>query len=101
MRDVASPLHWRQPTLDSVQPTIENDNIFAMLAQFERELAIERTLAGLAAAVASGKKLGRPRRITEHRIAIANQLRDNGVKVAAIARELSVSRATVYRMLAQ
>jgi len=75
-------------------------NIFATLAQFERELGIERTTAGLAAARASGKTLGRPCKITEHRTAIANELRDKGATVATIARELSVSRATVYRMLA-
>ena len=73
--------------------------IFALLAQFERELTIERTFAGLAAARASGKTLGRPRKITDHRIQIANQLRKDGAGVATIARELSVSRATVYRML--
>lgn len=74
-------------------------NLFAMLSEFERELAIERTRAGLAAARASGKTLGRPRKITEHRTAMANELRDGGATVATIARELSVSRATVYRML--
>ncbi len=74
-------------------------NLFAMLAEFERELALERTTAGLAAAVASGKILGRPRKITEHRTMMANELRDKGASVATIARELTVSRATVYRML--
>ena len=75
--------------------------IFATLAQFERELTVERTLAGLAAARSSGKTLGRPRKITEHRTQMANQLRKDGAGVATIARELSVSRATVYRMLAE
>ncbi len=74
--------------------------IFATLAQFERELAIERTQAGLAAARTSGKRLGRPPKITADRTRWARELAAAGRSVADIARALDVSRATVYRMLA-
>lgn len=73
--------------------------IFATLPQFERELVIERTQAGLAAARSSGKRLGRPPKITVDRTRWARELAADGRSVADIARALDVSRATVYRML--
>lgn len=74
--------------------------LFALLSQFERDLLKERTLAGLAAARASGKRLGRPPKITPDRRRLARQMARESRTVADIARVLGVSRATVYRMLA-
>lgn len=74
--------------------------IFAAIAEFERALIIDRTKAGLAAAKASGKPVGRPRLVTPARAQIAREQRDTGMGLTAIARELRVSRATVVRLLA-
>ncbi len=74
--------------------------LFALLSQFERDLMRERTKAGLEAAALSGKRVGRPPKITGDRIVIATAMATQGRSVADIARAMGVSRATVYRMLA-
>ena len=49
-------------------------HILAALAEFERELISERTRAGMAAAKAGGKHVGRPRKLTRKQIAQARLL---------------------------
>ncbi|MGL4959598.1 MAG: recombinase family protein [Inquilinus sp.] len=68
------------------------------VAEFERDLLIERTRAGLARVKAEGKKtLGRPHGLTEEtRQEIARRLSE-GAAVAALAREFETSRQTVMR----
>jgi putative DNA-invertase from lambdoid prophage Rac len=66
-------------------------------AEFERDLLIERTQAGLARARASGKRLGRKAALTPDRRIAARQRLAEGVSVAAVARELKTSRMTVMR----
>ena len=61
---------------------------------------IERTRAGLAAAAANGRKGGRPRKVDDVDAAKARQLREKGIAASDIAKMLGVSRATVYRYLA-
>lgn len=74
-------------------------HMFAALAQFERELLRERTLAGLAAARARGRRGGRPPRLktSEQRIALA-MMKNREMSVAAIAEHLGVSRSTLYNL---
>lgn len=74
-------------------------HMFAALAQFERELVKERTLAGLAAARARGRKGGRPAVLNERqqRIALA-MMRNREMPIAAIAEHLGVSRSTLYNL---
>ena len=75
-------------------------HMFAALAEFERDLIRERTRAGLAAARARGRKGGRPPVMTPEKAAVARQLYDaRRHPVAAIAKTLGVSRASVYRAL--
>ena len=74
--------------------------IMAAFAQLERDTMIERTRAGLAAAAANGRKGGRPRKVDAADAAKARSLRDKGIAAADIAKMLGVSRATVYRYLA-
>ncbi|MDR0625694.1 MAG: recombinase family protein [Bifidobacteriaceae bacterium] len=71
--------------------------VFASLAEFESDLIRERTMAGLAAARARGRKGGRPVAMTPERIRLAAQLLADGASVAQCARTLGVSRASVYR----
>lgn len=75
-------------------------HVFAALAEFERDLIRERTLAGLAAARARGRNGGRPTVWTDEKLATAAAMYASGDHdVAAIARVLGVSRASVYRGL--
>jgi DNA invertase Pin-like site-specific DNA recombinase len=76
-------------------------NIFASLAEFERDLIRERTMAGLAAARARGRVGGRPSVMNAKKVATARKLYDSREHtVAEIAEMLDVSTATVYRHLA-
>ena len=77
-------------------------HVFAALAQFERELIVERTNAGLAAARARGRVGGRPRAPDDEGVIGARKLyRSGDYSVPEIATMLSVPPATVYRNLDQ
>ncbi len=68
------------------------------VAQFERDLLIERTQSGLARAKAEGKRMGRPPALSlDQREAVRAQLAA-GTSVAALARDLKVSRQTIRRV---
>jgi DNA invertase Pin-like site-specific DNA recombinase len=72
--------------------------IFAALAEFERELIVERTKAGLAAARARGRCGGRPFTMTPAKLRLAQvALANRDTQVSELCRELGVSRQTLYR----
>ena len=67
------------------------------VAEFERDLLIERTQAGLERAKAEGKTLGRPPRLTPNqRQAVVAKLAE-GVSISRLARDYGVSRLTITR----
>jgi putative DNA-invertase from lambdoid prophage Rac len=72
--------------------------VIAAVAQFEKDLLIERTLAGQARAKAEGKKFGRPPVLTDEGRAKALQRLDDGASISAVAREMKASRATIMRV---
>ena len=73
-------------------------HIFSALAEFERELIRERTMAGLRAARARGRNGGRPRSMTREKLKIAARLmKDPAVSVPEVCRTIGVSRSTLYR----
>ena len=75
-------------------------HIFAALAEFERAVIRERTLAGLAAARVRGRKGGRPPALAAKDLAAAKaMLRDPEITVSEIARWLGVAPSTLYRHL--
>jgi DNA invertase Pin-like site-specific DNA recombinase len=75
-------------------------HVFGALAEFERDLIRERTMAGLAAARARGRKGGRPRTMTPEKIEVARTMYDSRKHtLAAIAKTVGVSRATIHRAL--
>lgn len=89
---------------ESIDTTTANGKLFfsimGALAEFERDLIRERTMAGLAAARARGRVGGRPPVMTPDKIKIARQMYDSrDHTVEAIAQTLGVSRKTVYRHL--
>ncbi|MBU4214770.1 MAG: recombinase family protein [Actinobacteria bacterium] len=73
--------------------------IFASLAEFERQLIRERTVAGLAAARSRGARLGRPSVVTPAKMAAARSLIDAGSTVTEAAAAVGISRPTLYRHL--
>jgi DNA invertase Pin-like site-specific DNA recombinase len=73
-------------------------HIFGALAEFERNLIKERTLAGLAAARARGRKGGRPKALTLEQQRIAQALyNDPRNSIADICRTLKITKFTLYR----
>jgi putative DNA-invertase from lambdoid prophage Rac len=72
-------------------------NVLNAVAQFERDLLIERTQSGLNRAKAEGKTLGRPATLSEQQKQAARDELAAGVSVSALARKLGTSRQTVMR----
>ena len=75
--------------------------MMAAFSELERDIIHEWTMAGMAAARAQGRVGGRPRVMDEDRLAAARARRANGESPTQIAKALGVSRASVYRHLAQ
>jgi DNA invertase Pin-like site-specific DNA recombinase len=72
-------------------------HFFAALAEFERDLLRERTMAGLAAARARGRRGGRRGLSAEKVRQLRTLAADRGTSVQAICSTLGISRATFYR----
>ncbi len=73
-------------------------HIFSALAEFERDLIRERTLAGLRAARARGRFGGSKPKLTPEKVKMAASLiKDKNNRIKDICQTLGVSRATLYR----
>lgn len=106
--DTAADLKQRGIGLVSLTDAIDTSSpggmlVFHMLgaiAEFERALIRERTLAGLSEAKRKGKTGGRPRRLSEKDAAAAKALLADGTLSAReVAARFGVSKATLYRYL--
>jgi DNA invertase Pin-like site-specific DNA recombinase len=73
--------------------------LFAALAEIEREVLVERTHSGLAAARARGRVGGRPVVVDAEQLAAARTLIASGQTALAVARTLGVSRSSLYRAM--
>ena len=75
--------------------------VIAAMAEFEKDLLIERTQAGIIRAKAAGKRIGRPPTLNaEARAEVFDRL-DAGVSIAEIARQFKTTRQTIMRVRAQ
>ena len=78
-------------------------NIFASLAEFEKDLIRERTMAGLSAARARGRTGGRPAGLStaaKEKACVAEALYKQGeLSCAQISRQLGISKTTLYKYL--
>ncbi len=72
-------------------------NLMGSFAQFERDVITERTRAGIAAAKAKGKHLGRKPSLTTAQWKLAKQQLNEGALVPDVASLFSVSPDTIYR----
>lgn len=75
--------------------------MLSAVAEMERDLLVERTQAGLARAKAEGKTLGRRPKTTEAQQATIKEAYAAGATVSALARDYSVSRATILSIVQQ
>ena len=73
--------------------------IFAVLAQFERALIIERTMAGLQVARDRGYVGGNMPKLSGEQVRMARQMLNSGFTISAVARNYRVSRTTIYRVI--
>ncbi len=73
-------------------------NVINAVAQFERDLLIERTQAGLSRAKAQGKPLGRPPVLSSDQQKRVREKIENGEPISAIARQFNTSRQTIMRV---
>jgi len=75
-------------------------HLFGALAEFERNLVRERTLAGLAAARARGRMGGRPKRLDPAKLALALRLHHEGKHtIKEICQMMGISKLTLYNYL--
>ena len=73
-------------------------SIFGALAEFERELIRERTVAGIQAARARGRMGGRKFNLSKAQVRLAEAaMKNRDTSVAELCRELKITRATLYK----
>ena len=75
--------------------------VLASLAELELELGRERRTASRDARRARGQSIGRPKALDQSKVALAQRMHASGELASTIAAALGVSRATVYRVLAE
>lgn len=74
--------------------------VISAVAEFERDLLLERTHSGIARAKAAGKRFGRPSVLTkEQQLMVIAQI-NAGISISAIAREFNTTRQTILRVKA-
>jgi DNA invertase Pin-like site-specific DNA recombinase len=75
--------------------------VLASLAELELELGKERRTAARDARRARGQSVGRPKVLDQSKVALAQRMHASGEPASTIASTLGVSRATVYRVIAE
>ena len=75
-------------------------SIFGALAEFERELIRERTIAGITAARARGRMGGRKFNLTKAQVRLAEaSMKNRDTSVTELCKELKITRATLYKYI--
>jgi DNA invertase Pin-like site-specific DNA recombinase len=74
-------------------------SVFGAIGEFERNLIRERVIAGQKRAVANGVKMGRPSKMNDGMRSAIQLLREKGMGIKQIARELKVGIGSVYSAL--
>ena len=106
--DLVGELEGRDVGFRSIKESLDtttdggrlNFHVFGALAEFEREIIREKTMAGLESARVRGRRGGRPRALDENRAQLARRLKWEGDhSVEEICSMLGVGRSTLYRYL--
>lgn len=103
--DIADELRERGVNLISISEGIDTSSnvgeiifrLMSVFSDFERNVIVERTVAGLAAAKARGVKLGRKPKMNSAQIAEARLLIQSGITTEAVAAHYGVGRTTMFR----
>jgi len=74
--------------------------VISAVAEFERDLLLERTHSGIARAKAAGKRFGRPSVLSEEQQLMVIVRINTGISISAIAREFNTTRQTILRVKA-
>ncbi|ENY6786371.1 MULTISPECIES: recombinase family protein [Providencia] len=75
--------------------------VISAVAEFERDLLVERTHAGIARAKSAGKRFGRPPTLSDEQKQAVIERIQNGASISAIAREFDTTRQTILRVKAK
>jgi len=73
--------------------------LLALFAQMERTYSLERAAGARAAAIAKGRRIGRPSVVDADKLAYATHLRDTGHTIAEIVTKSGITRTSLYRHL--
>ena len=103
--EIAETLHERDVALRSLTEHIDTAtaagkmlySVLGAVAQFERDVLRERTVAGIRAAQARGEHVGRPFVLTASQVREARKMLDRGENASHVARIMRVGRSTLYR----
>ncbi|MBB6117946.1 putative DNA-invertase from lambdoid prophage Rac [Rahnella inusitata] len=74
--------------------------VISAVAEFERDLLLERTHSGIARAKAAGKRFGRPSALNEQQKQAVMERINTGTSISAVAREFNTTRQTILRIRA-
>jgi putative DNA-invertase from lambdoid prophage Rac len=100
VRQIGVDLYLDRESMDTSTPAGRAMlGLAGVFAAFERDLLIQRTMAGLATARAKGVRLGRPP-ASDGILDAIRSLREQGVGINSIARELKVGKSTVAKVIA-
>ena len=100
IHSVGCDLYIHQSGIDSSTPT--GKMMFQMVgcfAEYERSMIRARVLAGQKRAKAQGKHIGRPTNLNEGLIHSIKYMKEQGIGIRKIAKDLSVGVGTVYKVL--
>ena len=100
IHSVGCNLYIHQSGLDSSTPS--GKMMFQMIgvfSEFERTMIRERVIAGQQRYIKNGGKMGRPSKISDGLINSVKFMKDSGIGIRKIARDLQIGVSTVYRVL--
>lgn len=105
--DLADELRERGANLISLSEGIDTSSnvgeivfrLLSVFSDFERNVIVERTNAGLAAAKARGVRFGRKPKLSDGQATEARRLIDGGMKAHAVAARYGVGKSTLFRHL--
>jgi DNA invertase Pin-like site-specific DNA recombinase len=100
MSSLSVDLYFFQQAIDTTTPAGKLCfQVFAALAEWEREMIRERVKAGLETARRKGKKLGRPSKMNDSLRSAIILLKERGAGIKQIGRQLGVGMGTIYKAL--
>ena len=100
IHSVGCNLYIHQSGLDSSTPS--GKMMFQMIgvfSEFERTMIRERVIAGQQRYIKNGGKMGRPSKISDGLINSVKFMKDSGIGIRKIARDLQIGVSTVYKVL--